>query len=538
MVDAAAERLSRSALLTLAAIVLVAAGVRLWGVGFGLPFGNARPDETYVMDVVRPLLEGRAPPPNYEYPWLYMGLTALGWLGYYLVGAVQGSFSTLADLTASWRTHYTPFFLINRGITVALGVATVVVVFAIARRLWNVRTGLVAAACLALAYLHVRDSHYGTTDVPMAFFVMLATALTLRAFDRGGIRDYVWAGLAAGLAGATKYNAVFVVVPLAISALGHAMRHGPSAGLARLVAAAVPCGVVAGLGIPFAFSDPAGFRRALTLLFTSTTTGQAHLDLPPGWVTHLQFSLRYGLGLAMLAAAIAGAARAAFRDPPRAAVLLAFPVSYFAIVGAARNQYFRYALPLVPFLCLTAACAVDGVVAWLARSGRAPSWGPAAAVAGLTALLVVEPGWRIWQFDRLMATTDNRVVAADWIAAHVPAGSALLTTGSHYGFPWLPADRGYRFWVWDRREQVYWSPEDDAPRPEWVLRQEHPLSADQPVVATWLAEDYAVAWRFDAWRDAGAAAIYDRMDAFYLPYAGFTGVSRPGPSFTLYRRAR
>jgi hypothetical protein len=111
------------------------------------------------MDVVRPWFEGRAPPPNYEYPWLYMGLTGLGWLGYYVVGTVQGSFASLADLTASWRTHYTPFFLINRGISAALGVATVLVVFALARRLWNVRAGLVAAACLALAYLHVRDSH-------------------------------------------------------------------------------------------------------------------------------------------------------------------------------------------------------------------------------------------------------------------------------------------------------------------------------------------------------------------------------------------
>ena len=172
MVDAAAERLSRSALLTLVAIVMVAAGVRVWGLGFGLPFGNARPDETYVMDVVRPVLEGRAPPPNYEYPWLYMGLTASrlarllrGWR------RRRARCDSLADLTASWRTHHTPFFLINRGITAAFGIATVLVVFAIARRLWSDPRRLVAAACLALAYLHVRDSHYGTTDVPMTFFV-------------------------------------------------------------------------------------------------------------------------------------------------------------------------------------------------------------------------------------------------------------------------------------------------------------------------------------------------------------------------------
>ena len=64
------------------------------------------------------------------------------------------------------------------------------------------------------------------------------------------------------------------------------------------------------------------------------------------------------------------------------------------------------------------------------------------------------------------------------------------------------------------------------------------MSADQPVVAEWLADGYAVAWRFAAARDAASAAVYDRMDAFYLPYAGFSGVARPGPSFTLFRRVR
>lgn len=55
-------------LLTLAVILVISASVRLWGLGFGLPFGNARPDETDIVDVVRPLLQGRRPPPTYESP--------------------------------------------------------------------------------------------------------------------------------------------------------------------------------------------------------------------------------------------------------------------------------------------------------------------------------------------------------------------------------------------------------------------------------------------------------------------------------------
>ena len=541
MVEPAAPRPSRSVTWTLAAVLLCAAGLRVWGLGFGLPFGNARPDETYVMDVVRPLLEGRTPPPNYEYPWLYIGLTALGWVGYYIVGAAQGTFQTFAEMPASWRAHPEPFFLVNRGITAACGTLTVWVVFAIGRRLWNTRAGLVAAGLLAVAYLHVRDSHYGTTDVPMTLLVMLSLLLLLHAHDRRGLRGYVWAGAVAGLAGATKYNAVFVVVPLVVSAAIHAARSPGDrtrAGLGRLVAAGLPCGLVAALGIPFAVTDPAGFLRQLQLLFTSTTSGHTHLDLDSGWMTHLQYSLRYGVGVVMLSAAGAGAVAMVARDPARAALVLSFPLSYFAVVGAARNQYFRYVVPLVPFVCLAAAAAVERAIEWLARRpGQADGRVATGIAVALTAALMAEPAARSWQYDLVMARTDNRVLAASWIAEHVAPGSALLMTGSHYGYPWLPTDRGYRFWIWDRYEGRYWSPGDDADRPEWILRQEHPLSADQPVVGDWLRDGYVVAWYFTAARAGDADPTFDRMDAFYLPYAGFDGVTRPGPNFTMFRRA-
>ena len=41
--------------LGLAAIVAIAAVARFWGLGFGLPYTNARPDETIVIDVRRQL---------------------------------------------------------------------------------------------------------------------------------------------------------------------------------------------------------------------------------------------------------------------------------------------------------------------------------------------------------------------------------------------------------------------------------------------------------------------------------------------------
>ena len=69
-------------------------------------------------------------------------------------------------------------------------------------------TALLAAVLFAVMPLHVRESHYVLTDVPVTFFVMLTLLLSLRAHERATAGAFALAGAAAGLAGATKYNGV------------------------------------------------------------------------------------------------------------------------------------------------------------------------------------------------------------------------------------------------------------------------------------------------------------------------------------------
>ena len=98
--------------------------------------------------------------------------------------------------------------------TASFGTATVFLVYQIGMR-WGTRHALLAAALLALMPNHVRESHYVLTDVPMTFFVTLAFLQALQAHERGQVSRFFAAGLAAGLAAATKYNgAVALLLPL------------------------------------------------------------------------------------------------------------------------------------------------------------------------------------------------------------------------------------------------------------------------------------------------------------------------------------
>ena len=91
----------RTVLLSLTLILLVAAVARFWGLAFGLPHTQARPDETHIIEAARSMLSGRLPR-FYDYPWLYISTLSVLYVGYYAWGVATGAFHSLAEMVASW----------------------------------------------------------------------------------------------------------------------------------------------------------------------------------------------------------------------------------------------------------------------------------------------------------------------------------------------------------------------------------------------------------------------------------------------------
>src|SRR5436190_24258814 len=115
------QRPGRSVWLLLTTIVAVAAFVRFWGLAFGLPYTQARPDETFIIDTARAFLRGDFSPTFYDYPWLSMWIATLLYLGYFVWGAIAGWFHSIADLLASWPVHWEPFFVMTRAASATIG---------------------------------------------------------------------------------------------------------------------------------------------------------------------------------------------------------------------------------------------------------------------------------------------------------------------------------------------------------------------------------------------------------------------------------
>ena len=103
-------------------------------------------------------------------------------------------------------------FLAGRLVTALLGTATIAVIYALGRRLFGRKVGLLAALLYAVTPIAAQHAHFLTVDVPAAFFVSLALLWAARLLTRQTWADYVLAGVWCGLAAATKYNTGLVLI--------------------------------------------------------------------------------------------------------------------------------------------------------------------------------------------------------------------------------------------------------------------------------------------------------------------------------------
>jgi 4-amino-4-deoxy-L-arabinose transferase-like glycosyltransferase len=285
-------------------LLAVAAAVRFYGLRFGMPHVWARPDELVVVDVAQAFLTGNLNPHFWAYPTLFMYALALFDYMYYLFGRSIGWFQSISHFLALWHVQWTPLFMIARTVSAFAGTLTVAVVYRIAGRLFDRLTAAIAALFLALAFLHVRDSHFGVTDVTMVLLVMLSTMSLVTGALENRTAPFAVAGALAGAAASVKYNGALMFAPL-VTAVLIAPASGGRALVRRIGLFAFLFAAAFLVGSPYAAIDWPAFWRGLQS--ESAHIGTPHgIDLGVGGVNHLVFSLRYGLGLPLLAAGLAG----------------------------------------------------------------------------------------------------------------------------------------------------------------------------------------------------------------------------------------
>lgn len=343
------------------ALVMVGFAIRIYGNWWDYPL-VLHPDEPKIVGRAVMFIEQKTLLTRFlHYPTLYIYVHALVFGLIDSANSILGFWTTAAEsLKETYAANGAIFHIIGRVLTACFGAASIGLVWKIGRRLFGWRAGIAAAGFMAVAYRHVLDSHFATTDVPAAFFVLVAIYLSLPIFEgQARRRDYVLAGLVAGLAAATKYPAGLVlIVPLAAHFLlsPSAGEKQPSWSAAALCIGWAVAGFVAGCPSAVRLWDHFG----LALLAESIHAQTGHLGIRPGtfFGYFTQLKPAGGVGWMMVIAAICGLAGGFLKAPRKLAFVCAFPIIYYLLLGSRNLQMTRYVVMLAPFFALWAGAAI------------------------------------------------------------------------------------------------------------------------------------------------------------------------------------
>ncbi len=426
--------------LILGMILLIGAIFRFWALDFGAQI-LSRPDEQHIsqaalFNILQSFFAGSPSlnPHFFHYSSFYIYLISILYALYYLAGHLLGIFPSSVAFLSGYYEDWSSYHLILRATSALFGVCSIGAIYALGKRLFqSTPAGLLSSALLAVTYLHVRDSHFGVTDIPMTFWVILCLYWSLRAYDTRQKKDLLIAGALAGLAASTKYPAGLVSVAvwmaywLPLKEKGHSfsdiVTRPPILLSALQLLGCIGAGFL--LFSPYVLLDFPSFYRDFQynsgLLLFSNVGG-----LEKGWLYHLKVSFWQGVGPLYFLTALAGIVWALWGpNKQRHWILLVFASLFYLVIGNSKYVFVRYMLPLIPILAVYASgCLVLLVqrLQALAPANRlSKTW-----ILGLLALLVSGSSlWHSGHFLRVAAQEDTRSQAKHWLLKHTHPEDAV-----------------------------------------------------------------------------------------------------------------
>src|SRR5581483_5449078 len=438
------RRLSHAApLLALLAIVAVAAWLRFWALGFGLPHALARPDEKEILEPTLRFARGELNPQYHVYPGLYLysvwlwGEAGLRVRGFFAPTppyptAVQKDIAGLPGGTGG------DVLRIGRALSALAGTLTVLAVYLVARPRAGPSTGLVAAALLATCFLHVRDSHALKAEALLTLAMVPALAACARVAEQPTARRAASAGVWIGIATGMKQPGSLLLVPLyAAGVLG-----SRGSGWRRFFPAVVVLGALVAVAVfvatgPYLVLDWGFVWKQMGPSVGTVLAPEGGAAQPRAFPYHVTVSLRHGAGLAFALLVLPAVAYGFVGAEPLFFLGALFSLLWFFVIGVSPVHHVRYLTPILPVLCLL-------VARLLVRAARPLGRAAVPALAVATVAIAAEPFAASVAHDRILAETDTRVLAARWLADHARAGDevAVLGTmtfwGTGYGVPVMP----------------------------------------------------------------------------------------------------
>ncbi|HTZ11118.1 MAG TPA: glycosyltransferase family 39 protein, partial [Candidatus Margulisiibacteriota bacterium] len=400
-------------------IILILVGgfiLRMWGIGFGLPY-QFHQDEPIVVNHALAYGTGDLNPHFFIIPPLSSYLLFLLYGVYFICLRLLGSMQNAAQFASSFFKDPAPFYLIGR---VFLGVLPSILntylTYRLAKNFVSIRSALFAAALMSVVYLNVTNGHYIYVDNLLVMFVLLGYIVLSRLIFAYGLKRCILAGIIYGLAVATKYNAIFLAIPFLFIQFSSGRRS--ASGLLLFIGFALLAFVI---GNPFSILDGNNF-----LLNITKNIRHEHV----GWLHHFIYSLWAGTGVDFSTLGSVGLMVFTVKKPRAGIFLLSFAVLFYIHLVFASQYFSRYVLVLIPFLAIGAGYLLFD---YLWERVRGAFFRRALIIIAF--ILISVQAVKSVKADMLFSTKDTRQEALEWIQSNIPVNSRIAFDSTFFRPP-------------------------------------------------------------------------------------------------------
>ncbi len=407
-------------------IILSALILRLWGIDFGLPF-QFHQDEPIVVNHALAYGTGDLNPHFFIIPPFCSYLLFACYGFFFLIGKFFGIFSSAGDFAIKFFTDPTIFYLIARIVLgVIPGTLLIWLSYLVYKRLFGKEGSLYVAACMAFIFLCVINGHYAYSDNLLVLFILLTYLLLYRMIKKPLLSNYVFSGMLIGLAISTKYNAVLLLGSL-FSAHYRIIADGSQHKKRIIMDKRLWVGIFASI-CAFIITNP--FSVLDYKFFLESVTGRIRNSYI-GWLHHLQYSFAEGIGTWLLIAGLVGIIFIFIKKRKTEAILfLSFPFLFYLHLVIRSQRYSRYALPIIPFLIMSAAFLVFKVLMPMAKKRLSRF-----IIVCLSVIIVIPTAVKSIKADILFSKTDTRILCSNWIEENISVNTKIAVDHTFFRPP-------------------------------------------------------------------------------------------------------